>query len=98
VCSSDLRYQEALTAGQPFDLVLIDLTIPMGMGGAETMEHLRQIDPQVTAVVSSGNRLDPTMQDPGEYGFLGMLPKPYDSGDLIRVVREVIEKRRQARA
>ncbi|SKB01070.1 Serine/threonine protein kinase [Prosthecobacter debontii] len=90
-------YQEALKAGQCFDLVLIDLTIPMGMGGAETMEHLRQIDPHVTAVVSSGNRLDPTMQDPGEYGFLGMLPKPYDSGELIRVVREVIEKRPQVR-
>ncbi|MCW0219740.1 MAG: protein kinase [Prosthecobacter sp.] len=89
------RYSEALMANQPFDLVLIDLTIPMGMGGAQAMEQLRQIDPQVDAIVSSGNRYDPTMLDPGEYGFTGILPKPYDSAQLIHVVRQVLERRRQ---
>jgi serine/threonine protein kinase len=89
------RYSEALLASQPFDLVLIDLTIPMGMGGAEAMAELRQIDPQVDAIVSSGNRLDPTMLDPGEYGFSGVLPKPYDSTELIRVIHLVLERRRQ---
>jgi len=89
------RYSEALLAGQSFDLVLIDLTIPMGMGGAEAMEMLRQLDPQVNAIVSSGNRSDPTMLDPGEFGFTGVLPKPYDSADLIRVVHQVLQRRRQ---
>lgn len=88
-------YGEALLAGNPFDLVLIDLTIPMGMGGAQAMEQLRQMDPQVDAIVSSGNRYDPTMLDPGEYGFSGVLPKPYDSPELMRVVSQVLQRRRQ---
>ncbi|MEN3941641.1 protein kinase [Prosthecobacter sp. SYSU 5D2] len=89
------RYSESLLAATPFDVVLIDLTIPMGMGGAQAMEQLRQIDPHVDAIVSSGNRYDPTMRDPGEYGFAGVLPKPYDSAELIRVVRQVLNRRRQ---
>ncbi|HEY1083375.1 MAG TPA: protein kinase [Prosthecobacter sp.] len=88
------RYGEALAMGRPYDLVLIDLTIPMGMGGAEAMEYLRHMDPQVNAIVSSGNRNDPTMLDPGEFGFTGVLPKPYDSGDLLRVVRQSLTRRR----
>ena len=88
-------YGEALLSGNPFDLVLVDLTIPMGMGGAQAMEQLRQMDPHVDAIVSSGNRSDPTMLDPGEYGFSGVLPKPYDSPELMRVVSQVLQRRRQ---
>ncbi|WP_345738466.1 protein kinase domain-containing protein [Prosthecobacter algae] len=88
-------YSEAMLAGQPFDLVLIDLTIPMGMGGARAMELLRQLDPQVDAIVSSGYRSDPAMLHPRAHGFADVLPKPYDSADLTRIVREVLHKRRQ---
>lgn len=88
------RYNEALMSRQPFDVVLIDLTIPMGMGGAQAMELLRQADPHVDAIVSSGNTADPTMLDPGDFGFAGVLPKPYDSSQLISVVRQVLERRR----
>lgn len=88
-------YGEGLLSAQPFDLVLIDLTIPMGMGGAQAMELLRQMDPHVDAIVSSGHRSDPTMLDPGDFGFAGVLPKPYDSAELIRVVYKVLERRRQ---
>ncbi|TDU71048.1 serine/threonine protein kinase [Prosthecobacter fusiformis] len=87
-------YSDALLANQPFDLVLIDLTIPMGMGGAQAMEMLRQMDPQVDAIVSSGNRHDPTMLDPGDFGFAGVLPKPYDSSALLSVVNQVLQRRR----
>ncbi len=89
------RYTEAMMAGQRFDLVLLDLTVPAGMGGAKAMELLRQMDPEVTAIVSSGSRGDPMMLDPGDFGFSGALPKPYDSGDLIRIVYAVLERRRQ---
>lgn len=88
------RYGEAMMTGQPFDLVLMDLTIPGGMGGAQAMELIRQMDPHVNAIVSSGNRNDPAMFDPGEYGFSGVLPKPYDTMALLRIVRLSIEKRR----
>lgn len=85
------RYGEALAMGRPFDVVLIDLTIPMGMGGAKAMENLRLMDPGVKAVVSSGNRTDPAMLDPGEHGFLGVLPKPYGSAELIGIIRRTMK-------
>lgn len=87
------RYGEALAMNRPFDVVLIDLTIPMGMGGARAMENLRLMDPDVKAVVSSGNRTDPAMQDPGEYGFLGVLPKPYGSAELLGIIRRTLQAR-----
>jgi CheY-like chemotaxis protein len=89
------RYSEAMMERKPFDVVLIDLTIPLGMGGARAMELLRQADPQVDAIVSSGNRSDPAMIQPSAHGFADVLPKPYDSDDLVRVVRQVIERRRK---
>lgn len=91
-------YNEALVAKKPFDIVLIDLTIPLGMGGARAMELLLQLDAQVDAIVSSGNRSDPAMLQPSKYGFADVLPKPYDSADLIRVVRQVLERRRKRQA
>jgi CheY-like chemotaxis protein len=91
-------YNEALVAKKPFDIVLIDLTIPLGMGGARAMELLRQLDVHVDAIVSSGNRSDPAMLQPSKHGFADVLPNPYDSGDLIRVVRQVLERRRKRQA
>lgn len=87
------RYSEAMIAQKPFDLVLIDLTIPLGMGGARAMELLRQADPEVDAIVSSGNRSDPAMLQPSAHGFADVLPKPYDSRDLVRIVKQVLEQR-----
>lgn len=88
------HYGDALKEGHPFDLVLLDLGIPDGMGGAQAMEMLRQMDPHVDAIVSSGNYSDPAMMDPGEYGFLGSLPKPYENADLVKAVHSVLERRR----
>ncbi len=87
------RYSEAMIERKPFDLVLIDLTIPLGMGGARAMELLRQADPEVDAIVSSGNRSDPAMLQPSAHGFADVLPKPYDSRDLVRIVKQVLEQR-----
>lgn len=88
-------YREALEQKQPFDVVLIDLTIPLGMGGAKAMELLLQMDAQVDAIVSSGNRGDAAMLEPTAHGFAAALPKPYDSPDLVRVVKQVLQHRRQ---
>jgi CheY-like chemotaxis protein len=88
-------YSEAMMSQTRFDIVLIDLTIPLGMGGARAMQLLRQMDPQVDAIVSSGNRADPAMLQPSAHGFADVLPKPYDSEDLVRLVKQVLERRRQ---
>ncbi len=91
-------YQEALQAGRPYDLVILDLTIPDGMCGRETMMHLRRIDPQLLAIVSSGYRDDPVMKDCTAYGFASALPKPYQREALIQMVNSVLAVGRQKAA
>lgn len=71
------RYQEALALRQPFDLVIMDLTVPGKMGVREALRRLLEIDPHVKAIVSSGYSNDPIMSNCLEYGFKGMITKPY---------------------
>ena len=79
-------YTASLRDGQPFDVVIMDLTVPGGMGGRETMERLRKLDPEVCALVSSGYSNDPIMVDAERYGFAGVVAKPYDLQDLSRAL------------
>lgn len=85
-----MEYQRALDS-QPFDAVILDLVVPGGMGGAETMERLMAIDPKVRAVVCSGYSNDPVMAHHLEHGFLGVLPKPFNIEQLKSVLRKVLE-------
>ncbi len=84
-------YREALERAQPFDLVILDLSIPSGQGGRETMEQLRALNPAVRAVVSSGYSDDAVMSRYMDYGFQAVLPKPYDPAELLALVAEVLE-------
>jgi CheY-like chemotaxis protein len=86
------RYAEALEAGRRFDLVIMDLTIPGGMGGKEAIQHLKKIDTNVTAIVSSGYSNDPVMSNFREYGFAGMVLKPYRVGELSEQISKVLRK------
>ena len=86
-------YQQARDAGQPFTAVLLDLTIPGGMGGRETIAHLRAMDPQVRAIVSSGYATDPLMANFSAYGFRGAVSKPYTVEALQEVLQRVMEDR-----
>jgi signal transduction histidine kinase/ActR/RegA family two-component response regulator len=86
-------YAEARAAGSPFDLVIMDLTVPGRMGGKETMAHLLKLDPNVKAIVSSGYSSDPVMANHREHGFRGMVPKPYKLSDLAKVVRAVLAEK-----
>ncbi len=83
-------YQEARESGNPFDAVIIDLTIPDGMGGKEAVQRFIKIDPEVKAIVSSGYSNDPIMANFKRYGFKGVIAKPYRTEELSEVLRRVI--------
>lgn len=86
-------YQKARETGRPFDCVLMDLTIPGGMGGKETIRRLLEIDPTVKAIVSSGYCDDPVMANYRKHGFRGVVAKPYDAEGLSSVLHQVISER-----
>lgn len=83
-------YCAAAAAGAPFDMVIMDLTIPGGMGGLEAVKKLIAIDPKVKAIVSSGYSGDPIMTNYSAYGFRGVISKPYRIGDVNRVIKSVL--------
>ncbi len=83
-------YEEAMRAGRKFDLVISDLTMPGKMSGHEAIRRLREIDPGVRAIVSSGYANDPVMSRYQEFGFCGMIAKPYEIDALGRKVAEVL--------
>ena len=70
--------------------MILDLTVPGGLGGKETMAQLRKIAPGVKAIVSSGYSEDPIMAEFEKYGFRGIIAKPYKVPDLGKVLHEVI--------
>jgi CheY-like chemotaxis protein len=84
------KYREAFAEGRRFDLVVLDLTIPGGLGGKEAISALLEIDPAVKAIVSSGYSNDPIMADHARYGFSAVLVKPYRLDDVTAVIRQVI--------
>ena len=80
-----------MSSSRKYEIVLMDLTVPGGMGGREAMEHLRRLDPEVCAIVSSGYSRDPVMSNHQAHGFRGILPKPYGLEQLRKVLRDVLE-------
>ncbi len=87
-CSA--AYLEAMESGNPFDLVIIDLTIAGGHDGVWTINRLREIDPEVRAIVASGYSNAPVVSDHRRYGFHGVLAKPLMLTDLDRVITAVL--------
>ena len=83
-------YKQAAAAGEPFDVVMLDIHVPGGMGGKETIKKLREIAPDVKAIVSSGYSDDPVMARFREHGFSGFVAKPYDINDLAQVLSDVL--------
>lgn len=83
-------YGRAMTEGRPFSAVILDLTIAGGMGGLETIRRLRQLDPKVVAVVSSGYSNDPVLANFEAEGFRAILEKPYSADQFLTVLRQVM--------
>ncbi|RKY87781.1 hypothetical protein DRQ09_03920, partial [candidate division KSB1 bacterium] len=83
-------YKNAKNSGVPFNAVIMDLTIPGGMGGKEAIKKLIKIDPDVKAIVSSGYSNDPIMSSFKEYGFCGVITKPFKIEELNNILNEII--------
>jgi PAS domain S-box-containing protein len=84
------KFVQAMETGKKFDAVILDLTIPGGMGGKETLGNLLRIDPQVKALASSGYSDDPIMAGFQKYGFCEVIAKPYKIMELSKILQEVL--------
>lgn len=81
---------ESRDAGRPFDLLIMDLTVPGGMGGRDAIVELKKIDPAVRAIVSSGYSTDPVMSRYETYGFSAVMAKPYNLQELQRAIQQAL--------
>jgi CheY-like chemotaxis protein len=84
-------YRQAIATGKPFDAVILDLTVPGAMGGKEAIGRLREIDADVKAIVSSGYSIDPVMSNYEEYGFCGVVEKPYNLQKLGETLNQILK-------
>ncbi len=84
------QYEKALKSAEPFAAVIMDLTIPGGMGGKEAVKKILEIDPNAKAIVSSGYSNDPIMSDCKKYGFVDVIAKPYKISELGKILKEII--------
>ncbi len=84
-------YQRAMVDNAPFDAVILDITVPGGMGAMETIPLLWEVDPGVCAIVTSGLAGDLDENSLIEMGFAGVLKKPYRMYDL----REILDSLRK---
>jgi PAS domain S-box-containing protein len=85
------RFREAIATGCPPDLIILDLTIPGGKGGEETMREIRRIEPSVKVIVSSGYSNDPVIASYEKYGFSAALSKPYVVEELARIIAKTLD-------
>lgn len=86
------KYTKARDGGEPFDVVIMDLTVRGGMGGTEAVKRMLEIDPDARVIVSSGYSEDPVMSDYKKSGFCGVLAKPYTVARLSEVLDEAMKK------
>ncbi len=86
-------YQQKLSDECPYDVVIMDLTIPGGMGGQEAILKLLQIDPNAKALVSSGYSQDPIMANFIDHGFSGVIEKPFQLPKIATILKMIIAKK-----
>jgi len=75
---------------RPFDLLILDHTVPGAMGGVETLARLRAYDPSLRALATSGYSNDPVLANHSDYGFVGTLPKPWSAEELRSAVEKAL--------
>ncbi len=84
------KYKDAHKRGDPYDLVIMDLTIPGGMGGKETVTEILKIDKDAKCVITSGYGDDPVVANYQQYGFKAAIQKPFQLEKLITLANELI--------
>ncbi len=84
-------YRDAKALQRPFDVVILDLTVTFGMGAKETIRHLKEIDPDVKGIVSSGYYFDDVIVNYSKHGFKGAITKPFSIKKLVATVNEMIQ-------
>jgi len=82
-------YRRTLTSGNPFAFVILDLTVPGGLGGRETLASIHEMDPTVIAIATTGYSNDPILASPEAYGFRAGLAKPYSRQEFIGLIGRV---------
>ena len=85
-------YRRTLTSGNHFAFVILDLTVPGGLGGRETLESIREIDAGVTAIATSGYTNDPILSNPKGYGFIAGIAKPYSRQEFLGLIGRVTRR------
>ena len=88
------KYRAAYGSGQPYDVVILDMTVRGGMGGREALVKLREVDPEVRAIVSSGYSQDAAMTRYRDHGFCGVVSKPYSVSELTQEVEQAVSRRK----
>jgi len=84
-------YRKAKECGKTFDAVILDLNVPRGMGGKETIRALHAMEPDVRAIVMSGDSTDPAIMDHKAFGFRAVLGKPFTQEQLVRTLQAVLD-------
>ncbi len=87
-------FRKARLSGNPFDIVILDLVVPGGMDGKETLARLKDIDPGVRAIVTTGYSHDPVVANFKEFGFAGALAKPYVVSEFADAVKKALSEGR----
>ena len=83
-------YREAIESKTPIDLIIMDLTVPGGMGGKETVQKILAINSEAKVIVSSGYSNDPVMANFKDYGFCAAIAKPYQLPELKKIISQSI--------
>jgi PAS domain S-box-containing protein len=92
------KYRQAWESNVPYDLVIMDLTVPGGMGGQEATAEILKIDPRAKVIVSSGYSTDPVMAHYTAHGFAGRVGKPYHFASLQAVIQQVLKNSRKGKS
>ena len=85
-----VHYRVAQEKDEPFNAVILDLTVPAGMGGLDTVKQLRKLDPHLKAIVSSGHVTHDALENYEKYGFNGVIHKPCTGEQLSRILVSVM--------
>ena len=83
------QYKELLNTEEHIDIIIMDLTIPGGMGGKEAVQHILSINPDAKVIVASGYSNDPVMAECKKYGFSASVAKPFDLMELEKTIASV---------